>query len=214
MCGIVGSFDLSKIELGFEHIKNRGTKSYSLSVATLGGKLLYMKAYELANVGIQDALKDLCSVEHSSEDVLYYILHAQSPTGTVSSPHPAKASGAEIYLWHNGMLNSTAYRSASEAAWDTQILADNIADKGLADALNRFEGSFACIMLSKDGVFLFRNAIAPLYYSAQGTVSSVAAFEGATRLDSNKIFQLHQNDSVISVDVTASFSNRHNPFGV
>lgn len=211
MCGIVGSFDLAKIELGFEHVQQRGTKGYSLSVVDVEkGTLLQTKAYDAKSSSIQQAIAD---ASYPTTREPFFVLHVQSPTGLVSKPHPA-CSREDTYLWHNGMLNSMEYRSETEAEWDTQLLIDNIVCHGIVEALSSFEGSFACLMLSSAGLLCFRNAIAPLYYSLGGTLSSSNKFEGSVLLAPGKLYKIQQPLGGYDLDVVGHFNNSHNPFGV
>lgn len=217
MCGIVGSFSLANIELGFEHIKQRGTKGYSLSVVDIEGILLQKKAYSLPETTIESAIQDAkLAYPSDGNNARYYILHVQSPTGAVSAPHPAIAGNEKgwQYLWHNGMLNSNAFRGSATAQWDTQMLLIDLMSRG-TKALDEFEGSFACIMLDVEkGLTCFRNAIAPLFYSPGGTLSSSDKFVGSVKLDTNKIYTLTRDYDCFDLKVTGSFENSHNPYGV
>lgn len=222
MCGIVGSFSMANIALGFEHIKQRGTKGFSLSAIDSMGNILKTRAY--TQESIEQAIHEISS--HVATSVSpYYVLHAQSPTGLSAKPHPAVAlttENRELGLWHNGMLNSAEYRGADKPEWDTQILARDIAGDGF-QALSTIEGTFACIAaIAGLGVFYFRNIMAPLYWCpVEGTLSSVPfrvphALEGPTQVPANHVFLLKESSRIIVVEpqVRYIFNNDYNPLGL
>ncbi len=74
--------------------------------------------------------------------------------------------------------------------------------------LNLFKGSFACLYLVQgQGLYAFRNRIAPLFRDHQGTVCSIT-FSGATKTMPNAVYRVPAMEKVIT------FTNDYDPFGI
>ena len=220
MCGIVGSFSMANIAIGFEHVRQRGTKGYSLSALDTHGALIATRAYDASIVSVESAMQE---VQALAADIKrpYYVLHVQSPTGLISSPHPAVADmgitpANVLYLWHNGMLNSKEYRAAESPEWDTKLFARDIVSRGVSRALGEFEGTFACIAaIPGDGIVCFRNVMSPLFYSLDGTLCSTSRFAGSVALQPNTVYRLQLfTDGAPGLQVQSFFQNNYNPLGL
>jgi len=147
----------------------------------------------------------------------YFIGHLQSPTSTTFSFHPAEQVTTESqrhYLWMNGQMDSLAhqkYKKDGILPWDTGLFLDNFISEGVVSSLNSFQGSFACLYLVEgQGLYAFRNAIAPLYYKGSSLCS--VSFDDARKLDKNILHQILTTK--VNPFPTEVFANDYNPFGV
>jgi len=74
--------------------------------------------------------------------------------------------------------------------------------------LQKFQGSFACLYLIKgQGLYAFRNRIAPMFHDEYGTVCSIM-FSGAEKMDPNTVYVIP------SMEKICIFIHDYNPFGV
>lgn len=208
MCGIVGSFDLATIKIGYEAIASRGTRYKSISAIRPEDGVV------IASLVLQpdEDLSTLFLLEKYKGS--YFVLHAASPTGTTFHPHPAGPvrDNKKLWLWHNGMLNSTKYRTTKDADWDTALLREEIVDKGLKLAAEEFEGSFACVLsgatLGFGSIVVFRNRIAPMFIHGT-SIASVKLSKDYEMLPAGEFI------GIFSTPIrTGVFENSYNPFGV
>ena len=74
--------------------------------------------------------------------------------------------------------------------------------------LQKFPGSFACLYLIQgQGLYMFRNRIAPMFLDQSGTVCSIG-FEGAAKAMPNVVY------SVPSMEPMGIFDNDYDPYGM
>lgn len=127
----------------------------------------------------------------------FSICHVQAPTTAergLDSVHPAVSYSGNSMLWHNGIIKDfdvkrLQTKQGVDTAWDTRLLLQEMMtpNRGWANNLSQINGSFACVMVTGDRMFAFRNEISPMFYDEQMNFSSVK-FEGSTSLPPNKFF--------------------------
>lgn len=177
MCGIYGSFKISKFMLLSRLNKSRGVKESSIDELNIAGKT-------------------------------YNIGHVQTPTSNSALKHPAYNS--DNMLWHNGIIKQSCmdeYSSIEYDGWDTMFLLKLIDTYGLG-VLSNVDGSFACVYNNDNGVFIFRNEIAPLYIDDELNLSSIKD-AGMTMLPANKVFYINDNRELV---VVLEFTTKNNPY--
>jgi len=224
MCGIVGSRNPEKIFPLLDDVSKRGTRAYSVSLIDLQGYKLGLRAEVSDEYKSSLMKKDFKKILESGGDQIknpYWIVHLQSPTASNFSFHPARIDMDKYALWHNGMLESAELEKHKDAngikPWDTQLLlqlltaGDSLEASGIiyqVPNLQQFNGSFACLyLIRQQGLFAFRNRIAPMFYDSDGTVCSIM-FKGAEKLLPNKVYCVPEMVAI------RSFTNEYNPFGV
>lgn len=205
MCGIFASFKRDKfIELGYKNAY-RGSASCSVSHATPGGSVEVVKS----------ANRTFDQLDISSDDAIFKMGHIQAPTtiaDLMASIHPA-VEGAAM-LWHNGIVKDFDVKRLQEQlgcddAWDTKLVLKAILQEHGWDVLSTINGSFACLYVEGDTVFVFRNEISPLFVDDELNMSSVK-FAGSRPLPPNKVFMLDlTNKEFLEV---GEFSTKENPY--
>jgi len=210
MCGIVGTKNPKLLKELLEKVYLRGTRALSVSALNLTNYELIAQFTSTSIPEIEKVFEEFNTIKGYNELLkkdTYYIAHTQSPTSINFSFHPARFR--DKYLWHNGQIDSQEHQKYTGKPWDTQLLLEMIAADYLS-ALDSFKGSFACVYLQKNkGLYIFRNAIAPLYYSDDGTICSVS-FDNAKRIEVNKVYAIEPT----IITVVGKFNNTYNPFGV
>jgi len=204
MCGIFISTNKDTfIELGKAN-SNRGSYSHSITNCNFDGTIHSMQ-------------KDLGAFDEKEipNNVEILIGHVQAPTTAdgfdPDNIHPAKYCNS--FLWHNGIILPDGMKVLHEtlnnqANWDTVLLLEYF-NKGYD--LSEIDGSFACVTVNENGIFVFRNVISPLFYKIfkdQISLSSVP-FKGATLIEHGKVFQLTKDGLFES---TITFSTKNNPY--
>ena len=173
MCSIIGSFSKAKIiELAGLN-KYRGTFSHSISLYDPEERAIFY---------IQRTFGELNYDQIEIPDNMYCIVHQQAPTGEDKSEaniHPAETN--EHLLWHNGILKDYTIERLNNrfglTKWDSQLLLQKMIADRLPDDI---DGSFSCLYYNplERGLFLFRNALAPMFIDNQMNISSTK-FEGS-----------------------------------
>lgn len=204
MCGIFVSTNKDAfIKLGKAN-SNRGSYSYSITDCYFDGTVNSMQK----ELGALDETK----IPDNAE---LLIGHVQAPTSAdgfdPDNIHPAKYCNA--YLWHNGIILPDGMKVLHEtlnnqANWDTILLLEYF-NKGYD--LSSINGSFACVTVNENGIYVFRNAISPLFYDKSlGNISlSSVPFKGAEMIPHGKVFHLTKEGLVES---SITFSTKNNPY--
>lgn len=204
MCGIFASFDRSKfIELGY---KNAYRGSASCSVSHSDGKTVKV---------VRRVDRTFDQMEISGDSGVYKLGHIQAPTTIAdlsASVHPA-AVGTSM-LWHNGIVKDfDVKRLQSELntgeAWDTMLILKSLLATDGWGVLSGINGSFACVMVEDNTIFVFRNEISPLFVDDELNMSSVK-FEGCRSLPANKVFMLDLEQRAF-LEV-GDFATKENPY--
>lgn len=199
MCSIFGSYDVDKINELRQLNSYRGSLSHSISFFDADGSLIS----QTKSRGPMDLITD--------KPVGAYILcHQQAPTTQESnSIHPAIWD--DSMLWHNGIikqqyLNKMIEQSGLDSTWDTFQLNYLLKDgyQGLHDVL----GSFSCVRYRKGNLFMFRNAISPMFFN--GADISSTRFDGSKETAANKVYCL--NPGYKEWQVAGEFTNVETPF--
>lgn len=208
MCALVGSYDLVKFKELIALNSSRGSHSWSATIFTRYGDI----RLQVKNMG-EFNLSFLINAMPGD----YVFGHIQAPTTEargMEAVHPAISPTS--MLWHNGiLLPSTIAQLQVETGltneqWDTKLLAAKI-DKDGWDGLLDLKGSFSCARYTPDnGLHFFRNDISPLYYDAEGNISSTE-FEGSVETAPGRVYTMSfQYGHLLTTETT--FKNKESPF--
>jgi glucosamine 6-phosphate synthetase-like amidotransferase/phosphosugar isomerase protein len=210
MCSIVGSFDKQQFIDLIKLNETRGSFSHSFTVINPDDRTMST----IKNWGPFDfSLLDAVVPGH------YMLGHCQAPTGGMIKDeariHPYITNG--ISLLHNGIIMPNSMKLINKElntnyTWDTQAICEYMIISGAIDVkrLNSIEGSFACVVIDNDAnVILFRNAIAPLFYDGELSISSTA-FRGSISTYTNTVY--HLDFTKCTATPVAMFNNTYNPF--
>lgn len=164
MCSIFCSFDKKRILELYQLNSSRGECSFSIT------------NFDLAEDGSIQKISIHRSREFFDPDLIsdqgYHICHIQAPTGErtndLKNIHPAEWNGH--LLWHNGIVKDKDIKRLQQKqnisdGWDTALLLNELEEEEKLENISQIDGSFACIYLFENKIFLFRNDLAPLYYS-------------------------------------------------
>lgn len=195
MCSIVCSFNKDNFYDLIKLNQYRGTFSYSVGVFDKDNGLINIKK-KFGEMSFKDI--------PSKKPEQLYIGHVQSPTGGLiyeyDRIHPSKINNT--YLYHNGILKqsylnelklSWGYKPA-ESVWDTKILHQTLlSEENTFLALSSIDGSFACLFINGNKLYLFRSEIVNLYYNNDFDISSIL-FKDCNLLKENIVFELNISD--------------------
>lgn len=195
MCSIIASFDKKRfLELRDKNLY-RGALTHSLGNFVVGiseqsdayVSIIHQQEYPIVESDMIDATS------------AYYIGHTQAPTSQSSNIHPAFYKGT--LLWHNGIVKN--YNG-----WDTQMICEVIYG-GNWEALSDIDGSFACVYFARPHAYVFRNEIAPLFYSEKLDFSSTK-FDGGIQIPPNQVWKL--NFKAKRLVGVGKFTTKNNPY--
>jgi glucosamine 6-phosphate synthetase-like amidotransferase/phosphosugar isomerase protein len=196
MCSIVGSFNPDKIVELCKLNEYRGQVSHSLSLYDIvSGKIHVQK-----RVGPVDYDEVLST---KKDHLSYMIVHMQAPTTgdfKVANVHPAQYQ--DRYLWHNGILKQDYIQKLKTqldevCEWDTFLMLKALHED--IHAVDKFDGSFACLMYAHEKLYVFRNEISPLFFDRYLNISSTP-FADSQSVPANKLMHMDFNfDELFSV---------------
>jgi len=202
MCGIVASTDLQTFIELMEHNTRRGNKKHSIAV---GDDVFQFDCPFEAERFRRDVEK------LGIGDGSYFIGHVHAPTGSVVEyqNQPAMLNGMKLF--HNGIMKDKFMRKHRELSeWDTLVMLRLLDERGF-EALDDFEGSFACIMSKDAKWFAFRNQIAPLFINLDnGLHLSSERVEGWDQIDPCTIYELDFMKRTTSI--VGKFDNKELPY--
>lgn len=212
MCAIFGSFDKETFKELHKINSYRGEVCNSLSAHCSDGSLhITQNRGPMFDSNIEQFFED-----HPG---CYIIGHTQAPTGPVeiNNIHPAIygaydpiASHLSSCLWHNGIIKP---QQIPADTWDTEWLLTGLMTQDIA-SLSHVQGSFACVFYTKGDLYLFRNAISPLFYDPMGNVSSTK-FEGSQMVPHNKMWHFDPHGHTAQLLYAAGlFDNKENPYDI
>jgi len=207
MCSIIAGFSKEEILNLAKLNEYRGTHSHSLTV-------IDRDTYKVVSVE-----RSFGAINYETftlpEGNFFYIIHQQAPTTENKdefSIHPAELSGQ--YLYHNGIVKSHEVERLrgylhSTFTWDTKLILKQLIVFG--DPSN-IDGSFACVYLHSNGIWVFRNEISPLYFNER--VISSTRFEESFSVPTNRIYNLKFNndDTFRLIPEEISFNTVENPY--
>lgn len=208
MCSIIASFDKAKLLELYELNKHRGDLSHSMAAFDDEGTMqsLYRE---------KGPMDDGFTISLLPEDC-YYVGHTQAPTSNAAFVHPAiwpvldgepfDWGGHRAALWHNGIVKQGGL---SPDTWDTQWLLRGLMDTGFS-FLSSVTGSFACVMYRPDGLFVFRNEIAPLFVEPESMSISSTKFPNSQALPPNIVFAVELGLGIFTA--VAQFETKENPY--
>jgi glucosamine 6-phosphate synthetase-like amidotransferase/phosphosugar isomerase protein len=200
MCSIIGSYSKDKFVELLAINKYRGTFSHSLTLYN-ENEVRTFKDFGDFNIEL---------LEHAQPGD-YLLGHCQAPTGGLVKDfdriHPY--INGDFRLLHNGIIKTEALTLINEALnsaylWDTQALGEYVRDD--FDKLSNIEGSFACVCIKDNHIYMFRNAISPLYLNGRDISST--KFKDSQMIAHNTIFKMNN----VSFEVYEHFNNQHNPY--
>lgn len=152
------------------------------------------------------------------DDRSFKIGHLQAPTtgaDACNSIHPAGIEFDTKLLWHNGIIKQFDVRRLREKygvdeKWDTMLLLYELQNpETWLSNLSTINGSFACVYVEQDSLYLFRNEISPLFIDADLNISSVK-FKGAESLKPNYVHMVDFATRTL-MDI-GSFNTLENPY--
>lgn len=210
MCAIVVAYDTATaIEL-FKLNSYRGVHSHSVAIFDEYDGLIFLHQGE--------GELDPSLLNNFKRGTI--VMHSQAPTTQNSGIHPAALVDIDdnaYLLWHNGIIKPYVIEELKqkynlETDWDTQLILNEF----LMDANYSIDGSYACVMYRypkvdelTGNIQIFRNEIAPLFYSHRGISST--KFEGSIPVPANQVFTL-VNRALIQFDDDPSFKTVNNPY--
>ena len=203
MCSISGSFSKDKIRELTDLNAYRGQFSHSICYYNVReGKIDFL----------QRKLGPLSVDQISFDKEHYCIVHQQAPTTETDNTniHPAAVDGT--YLWHNGIIKQSEIERLQEdldyfSSWDTELLLRKVIRDDVPSNVN---GSFACVMIKKQNLYVFRNEIAPLFMNFVTCDLSSTVFENGYTVPSNKMWIL--DPSIRIWNVLGHFETTENPY--
>lgn len=154
-------------------------------------------------------------------DCDFYVAHIQAPTSgapkDMSTVHPAQMNSS--YLWHNGIIKEhecdrLRAKHQIDEKWDTMLLLKEIYYSGeCLDNLSEINGSFACVAYVWDQLFVFRNALAPMFFGP-GCLSSVRTSLTPNQVKSERFYHLDFDHDVSKphLDEVGRFKTKENPY--
>lgn len=210
MCSILGSFSKSKLIELIELNKYRGTFSHSISYYEPEQRDFSHITRSFGEINYDDI------DEQNMKEGQYCVVHMQAPTGEDKSSaniHPAEIN--DHLLWHNGILKDPTIKALQEefdynTTWDSKLLLW----KMLWDRLPKdIDGSFSCLYYdAKDQcLFLFRNAIAPMFIDNQMNISSTK-FEGSRKTEAGVKYAFYPDAGVLQP--VGHFETVNNPYEI
>jgi glutamine phosphoribosylpyrophosphate amidotransferase len=217
MCGIFASADSIKMENLFNLNYKRGQKGFSQNGFS------FFDESGLVWESRNDSLKFEIDPKFLSD---YNICHVVAPTTGEVRFHPAVHEAQDhepegfTALWHNGILKESTIESLrkneDDSTWDTQLMVDRLhylsADEEMTDFLNTLDGSFACLLLKDSKLFVFRNALAPLFYDNMMNISSVK-FSFSSPVPPGILFHVDFQANKF-VDTGIHFRTVNNPYNI
>lgn len=202
MCGIFCSSDKEMLVKLASMNQYRGAHSYSVY-----------------NAKTKSLLKEFGEFNPDSviDDGEYRVCHVQAPTTAargLESVHPAVSVGGAM-LWHNGIVKDHEVKrlqsefNMPDCEWDTQLLLKGLMSTKWTQFLSGVNGSFACILVEGTQIYVFRNAISPLYIDSNLNISSVM-FEGSDPVPAEVMWSI--NIDTKEIKSVHSFKTFEQPF--
>lgn len=217
MCGLFASADPIKLENLFNLNFKRGQKGFSQSgFSFVDGNMLFWEARN-------NSKKLEIDPKYLSD---YNICHVVAPTTADPQFHPAvresqpHESEGFTALWHNGILKQETIDSLrgsdEDTVWDTQLMVNQLHYLNTQDEVSAFlsklDGSFACLMLKDSSLYVFRNALSPLFYDNMLNFSSVK-FSFSQSLPAGIVYIVDFETRSL-IDSGAHFETLNNPYNV
>lgn len=206
MCSIVGSFSKDKFKELVKLNQSRGSFSYSF---------LVLNPTTLETVSLTQNFGTFpTDIVDSTSGVM--LGHCQAPTGgLIEDPdriHPARLDNS--FLFHNGIIKQKDVKRLQEEystneGWDSKLMLIEIKKKGLIDALNTLDGSFACVYKDQEGIFIFRSQAGTLFVDDDLNISSTK-FDNSERIKHDTIYKLDLINKSISEYNT--FKSKSSPY--
>lgn len=194
MCSIIITLDKNKCKELVEINQFRGNFSYSITEVDSNNIVVnQVKEFGLFNT------------DNFNENSNLKICHVQAPTGglikDINRIHPVKIDNA--YLWHNGMLTARGIKQLQNKldtteTFDTKLILEAILKFGF-DVLNELEGSFACVLLIRGEIYLFRARHSKIYVELPSFNVSSEKFENSKCINYDTIYS-YSNGQLTAVN--------------
>lgn len=190
MCGIVISKDKKQfIDLLRINRERRGSDLYS--VVCLNDDFRPYMVYQDTTLFTEDALSD----------AFLYIGHTQAPTqNSEETWHQPSALSYGSFLFHNGIIKSSFLsRIGRVEEWDTYVLHSKLENTGF-EALNDIDGSFSCVYIKDNRVYLFRTSTCSMWKGKDYFSSEKIDFDVDVMIESGKVYTLDADLNLKQVD--------------
>ena len=204
MCGIALSVDPIQLDELVKLNTPRGARIHSVARINQDNVLTWLTKEPGPLESVSRAYEGLGSL---------VITHQAAPTSDIGAlGHPAHRPPG-IYMWHNGVIKQAELDRLKKilnfrSDWDTEVLMEaTFENKGVPPVI---DGSFACLLLSRNILWAFRNEIVPLYANDR-SISSVP-FEDAEELKAGWMYRVDQIPGGIDVIPVKEFELGHSPY--
>jgi len=189
MCSIICSSDRTQLFNLIKDTQHRGEHAHTV--------------FEGRQVKEYFGLFDEEHVNHEGRT----IVHLQAPTSQTKFTHPTHIDRS--LLWHNGIIEPRSVRELSEQyepgmEFDTKLIHHVLEDKGF-DGLSDISGSFACLYLKNDVMYMFRSKHAQLYIDNDLTVCS-ERFSGSKCINYDTVYKIDDDIEAIDTFETKRFN--------
>ena len=204
MCGIVVGINTDEVRGLTSSNAYRGSHSHSVCY------------YNYRTDGLVSLKRGFGPLDIDSIDIpknCIAIIHQQAPTTenkNIENVHPAQIG--KHLLWHNGIIKEDEIKRLQEMlqitySWDTRILLRLLVDEEKVPEIN---GTFACVYVGHGFLDVFRNEIAPLYYSDTAIAST--KFEGSIPVPPNQRFCIQWTSGKLELSPMETFKTVENPY--
>ena len=96
-----------------------------------------------------------------------------------------------------------------DSVFDTYIMLRLIYDLGIEEALSKLDGSFACVLILNEELYIFRNNPGVLYIDDELNISTTE-FNNSRLIKKNVILKLDIKSK--SIDEVGKFTSISNPY--
>lgn len=210
MCSIVGSYNIQKFKELYDLNAYRGTLTSSFTVIDEDGEIVTLNRF----TDPEKLFKIIDNTLFSGDTGCYFLGHSQAPTTQASGIHPAESKTGDMLLWHNGIIKEKGIRTLNEKLgtsyiWDTELILRILEVYGVS-GLSQIEGSFACVVYFDAKLFVFRNAISPLFYDDNLNISSTK-FPNSKPVPPHKLFRINFKTKTLE-ETGEAFTTKNNPY--
>jgi len=210
MCSLIGSFSVDKYKELYELNAYRGTLTSSFTVIDEDSEIVTLNRFD----NPERMFEVINNTLFEGDTGCYYLGHSQAPTTSASGVHPAEI--ADSLLWHNGIIKEKEIDRwnkilGTDFIWDTELLLNIINIYG-THGLSDVDGTFACVLARGKDFYVFRNAIAPLFYDDELNISSTK-FKDSKPVPHGKVFRLDFEHKTLD-GAGQSFTTKNNPYSL
>lgn len=210
MCSLIGSFSIDKYKELYELNAYRGTLTSSFTVIDEDSEIVTLNRFN----NPERMFEVIENTLFAGETGCYFLGHSQAPTTSASGVHPAEIN--DSLLWHNGIIKETEIKRwntllGTDFVWDTELLL-NIVNIYGTQGLSDVDGTFACVLARGKDFYVFRNALAPLFYDDELNISSTK-FKGCKPVPYGRVYRLDFDHKMLE-PTTQTFNTKNNPYSL